>query len=101
MGNWMVLGRTEQTLRMRSASTMPVKMQVSGYGEVVIEFPGESESDVRATVIAWLDNEIMSEGGEPDDVSGDWRTVQATLDGSRSFLTFRASWVSGFRIGAR
>lgn len=101
MGNWMVLGKTERALRMRPADMTPVKMQVSGYGEVVIDFPGKSEPDVRATVIAWLNNEIMAEGEEAGDVSGDWRTVEATLDGSRSFLTFRASWVSGFRIGAK
>lgn len=61
------------------------KVQISGHGEVVMQIPGTSVEDAEQTLLAWLAEE-------------EWRTVEADLDGSRSRLTFRTSWVAGFRF---
>lgn len=88
MGDYMTLGRTG-AMKMKLDEVMIVKVQVPGYGEFSIDVPGTDEEDVRATFIEWLAG---------DEKSDDWRTVTASIDGKKSQLTFRASWVAGFRI---
>lgn len=69
---------------------MTVKCQVPGYGEIQIEnVPGDTVGEVIATFIEWL---------KGDEESGDWITISASIDGKRSMLTFRGSWVAAFRV---
>lgn len=92
MGNFMSLGRRKPELRMRSEPSMTVKAQIPGYGNVAIEVPGTDEDDVRDTFTEWL----AGADGESD-----WRTIDATIDGQRKQITFRASFVAGFNISGR
>jgi hypothetical protein len=84
----MTLGRSKPR-RMSQDDMTQIKCQIPGYGEVAIDVPGTDPEDVRDTFIEWL------VGDEKD---GDWRTVHASIDGKKCELTFRASWVAGFRI---
>lgn len=92
MGDFMILGRRADTLRMRQSPSVTVKMQVPSYGEIALDVPADDADEARAVVIEWL------AGDEGD---GDWRTIQATIDGQSKMITFKASWVAGFAISTR
>lgn len=92
MGDFMALGRRRPQLQMRPEPSMTVKVQIPGYDDVAIEVPGTDENDVRDTFTEWL------AGGNDDP---DWRTIDATIDGQRKKITFRASLVAGFSISVK
>lgn len=92
MGGFMSLGRRNEQLTLRPDPSLTVKVQVPGYGEIAMSVPGTDEDDVRATFIEWL------KGDEND---GDWRTIDAVIDGSSKRITFKSSWVAGFTVNGR
>lgn len=82
----MTLGRRETKLRMRpDEMTTTVAFNISGYGDVEIDVPGETADEVRAAALEWI-------------ASADWLTVNAVFNGARKEFTFRSAWVAGFTV---
>lgn len=63
-----------------------VGVNVPGHGIVSMDWQGTDPDDVRDSLIEWIN-------------ADDWVTVTASMQGSRSQLTFRTSWVSSFNVG--
>jgi len=70
-----------------------VSFSIGGFTDIGLAVPGRSVADVSATFRVWLDTVNDSEIGE-----GDWRTVDAMVDGSHQSITFRGSWVAAFTV---
>lgn len=82
----MTLSRRDVSVQLRRDEQMTaVTFHISGYGEVEIDVPGETDDEVHAVVLEWL-------------AGDEWLTVNAVFNGARKRFTFRSAWVAGFTV---
>jgi len=86
--------------RGRNPDDWTMRFSVAGISDIGWQIPGRDpdtgELLTEQEVIDWVI--AIFDGRHPELGQGEWRTITARVDGKETILTFRGSWVAGFRL---